>query len=269
MAPTKYFVFFLLFLLVLPIAFSKQTLSQITSPGIGIVIEYPTLQTIHIGSGYEFEFHLFNSSSGCAIIDVTNCTMHLYNPHGERIFLCNYSTFTHMYDIEVELNSDNFTEMGVYSYLFQCHITIENAQGDPESCIGGFASNAFSVGIQEGNTYPDGSGSTSVVIFVLAINLLLFFVPLLNKVFVEHEIINLFIRRAMIAIGFYMFALNTVLVASIATTLNLPVTHELLNIYLWLFGVFGYIMIVVTVLGTFLQGIMMFMANKKSERMGE
>lgn len=141
---------------------------QIIEPGI--IVEYPKLDLIPQGQDFLFHFHTFNATSGNNIDNSsTTCSFHLYDPRGKHITEYNYNVemTSNLIDWEVNVSYTNFTEIGDYSYIFQCNSTV--AKGH----IGGAAS--VPIRVSSSST----TSTTSEAIFYLLMTLIIFFLFLI------------------------------------------------------------------------------------------
>jgi len=197
-----------------------------------IIIKFPIIDTVPLGEDIAFHFHLFNSTNGKAFTSGINCTFHLYNDNGNHIWLHNYSTFYEIYDIQVEIAAQNFTEIGLYSYIFQC--TNQGEQGG-EGGVGGFISTDFFIGVKD-NTAFDDLRNIYVPIIVFAIWFLLLGIVgmVLSKTNIQEKsfwlgAISLFLSflQVFLLVGMSYVNLNGVSILS------------LLKINFWLNGMVG------------------------------
>jgi hypothetical protein len=251
-----------MFVLVSSIVYSAPPFLESSSfSNEGIQIEFPLIEGIALQESYSFHFHIFNISNGVGFKEVQNCSFHLYDPYGSHIYKTNVSEFHDEWDLEVFIDGTNFSQRGDYNYIFQC------TRNDGGNIIGGFLGTELIVGLTE--LTVDNTSSLGIIIFILFINITIFLVALFKSDWTNNEIVNLVIKRGLLAISIYMLTLNTAIVATLADVANLPIRFELLNTYMYIFGVGGYISLVVLVLVTFYQMLGMMMEKNKKVRMGE
>lgn len=105
----------------------------------------------------------------------------------------------------------NYTSLGTYTYKF--------STDDTGSII-----------LKE---VDDEMASFSVTLFILLINSAFFIIPFFIRM--KNVFAQSVIRKAFFIMGIALLALNTAIVATIAEAAGLDVTHELFNIYLWIF----------------------------------
>ncbi len=107
--------------------------AQVFKGDNGYGIEYPPTQTIELNQPFDFHFHIFNESNGVPIFnDTTACYFHLYDHKGNHLYTAlDLPLDTDQWNFELYVNANNFTEVGLYSYVIQCNSTADN--------LGGFA----------------------------------------------------------------------------------------------------------------------------------
>lgn len=111
------------------------------------------------------------------------------------------------------------------------------------------------------------SGSLSITVFILSVNLFLFFLPLMKEKFANNEILNMIIKHSIYVIALYLAVLNSSIMHTIVVNSTLPLTREFTT-YIWLFGTAGYIMITILMLKTLIQALTMYKLNKEQKRLG-
>lgn len=129
---------FLMLLLILPIINSAQPTVTIPTSDLGIAIEHPIKDIIQANQTHKFHFHIFNVSDGKPFLNTTTnikCVFHLYDLDGNHIQKINNVGSDDTYDWEALILGGNFTNIGQYSYVFQCN----NSQ------IGGYYEHDFLV----------------------------------------------------------------------------------------------------------------------------
>ena len=130
------FVFFLI-----PVINAKViSTTQTTQFSEGYNIKYPTLINTYQNESHDFYFHVFNISNGKPIDNsTTSCYFHMYSETtGEHIWnqTAIHETFKDVSnEWEIELNHNNFTSLGLYSYILQCN----------NSFYGGYITDSFDV----------------------------------------------------------------------------------------------------------------------------
>lgn len=124
------------FLLVLPIVSAVAPVTEvIVSLDTGLNIDFPKFEVIQQNQDFLFYFHVFNISNGIRMDNTTtNCSYELYNHGGEEQFVVDNMEYTDG-DWVVNMNGTNFTRIGNYAYLVECHT--DN--------LGGFISFPFEV----------------------------------------------------------------------------------------------------------------------------
>lgn len=116
----KILIFIILFIIPLVVAQPFQGLTSNFQEGYAI--KFPLGSPIQ-NSPFEFEFHVYNLSDGYPITSGIGCYFHLYNPLGGHQFEGYDDTPSHNFDYAFDLDGNNFTRVGTYSYVIQCNGT--------------------------------------------------------------------------------------------------------------------------------------------------
>lgn len=124
-------------------------------------LEYPQFKILKENVDFNFQFHVFNSSSGFPIYSGLECSLHLYNSTGYEFFESKTTIPINTYDYSFNLTKGNFTT-GSYSYLAQCNNSIS----------GGFVSVPFKV-TKLGDKFDT---SEALIYFVLTLIFLSLFI---------------------------------------------------------------------------------------------
>ena len=111
------------------------------------------------------------------------------------------------------------------------------------------------------------SAQIAVVMYLLFVPSILILLPFFKR-FSEHPIADLVIRRACWVIAIYLLMMDTPIIADIAITAGIGAEHELMNIYLFLFGWVGYVFLGFFVLGTLWEVLKDWKVSNKKRRMG-
>lgn len=149
---TNKLILFVMLILLSSFIYAQPPITTVFEGTEGYQIETPAFTYLEQGADHTFNFHLFNLSNGVPIyndvlINSTSCDLHLYNNNGQTIYLKeNITENYNLYDWEVEIGGNNFTEVGKYSTIFQCY--------DNTSNLGGFIEFGFEV-------TPNGQESTT------------------------------------------------------------------------------------------------------------
>ena len=114
----------------------------------GLNIDFPKFETIKQGENFSFHFHVFNISDGVRLDNTTvNCSFELYNSGGKEQFEIDDLEYTSG-DWRIIMDGNNFTQLGSYAYLVECHTDI----------LGGFISYPFEVSPSGNDAPTDGEG---------------------------------------------------------------------------------------------------------------
>lgn len=101
----------------------------------GYEIKIPQQQTLKQNQEYTFNFNVLNISNGVPIDNSsTDCFFHLDNSSGNHILKINlsYEPSNVFNEWKIEVNGNNFSEIGKYSYIIQCN-SETNQLGGSES----------------------------------------------------------------------------------------------------------------------------------------
>ncbi len=115
---------FSLFLLVLTPIISAQPPFEATVLEQGIDIAFPQIDVLKLNTAFEFHFHVVNKTDGAMLSSTDiNCTFHLFNSTGNHLFQNNENVRMddNGFDFVVNIDKNNFTNVGDYAYLFGCH----------------------------------------------------------------------------------------------------------------------------------------------------
>jgi len=237
--------------------------TQVFTGNVGFEIKIPDNSLIRVGTNETFHFHLFNLSNGVPIYnDTTQCHFHLYTGVGGHLYKLENITEIHdTFDFEVKIDGNNFSNTGMYSYIFQCQ--------DYQQDLGGFIDVQLTVTSDgEEPVTTNSTAGIAIIIFILIVTLTLFLLPFLKKDFAKNQFANLLLKRSCWLIAIYLMMFNSVIVATIANSANLPLTSELFR-YMWLFGTMGYVFMGFVVLKTLLEAMELWKLKKHKKRMGE
>lgn len=104
-----------------------------TNPN-GLIIAFPEFTYVALHMPFNFEFHVFNSSTGLQLDNTTTyCYTHIYSPNGTQVY-SNTSTFDGT-EFKNILPAEVIHTRGEYAYVTICNTTE----------LGGFASGNFYV----------------------------------------------------------------------------------------------------------------------------
>lgn len=145
----KHFLFFLLFLISISLVSAAQP-TQTFIGDVGIEIKIPQAEFVKQNRDVVLHTHIYNASDGLPMDNHTaSCNVHLYNVSGNHI-LQEDMVFNveEVFDYELYINGDNFSTLGLYSFIIQCNTTPIDGGG-----IGGFVSGAVEV-TEDGKAPP-------------------------------------------------------------------------------------------------------------------
>lgn len=191
------FLFLIVFLLVLPIAFSQGGGPPITETFVGTTgfqIEHSLAIDIKQNENHTFIFHVFNLSKGTPIIKGLSCEFDLFNASGKQ-FLQRILTPSEDGHFEIDVDGTNFTNIGFHSFLILCNTSTE----------GGFFGEELEVTRNGGNLLLD---NRPLAEFFVIISVIVIYFLILIRLFTERE----FSEHGMIRLMFYLIAFWVVLI---------------------------------------------------------
>jgi hypothetical protein len=259
------FTFFLFLILLVP-TIAADKIVESGSFTEGYDIKYPLKFYLQQGESKELHFHVFNLSDGTPITSGINCYFHLYNADNSHIYISDaINTTEHIFDYGVSINGTNFSNLGMYNYIFQCN--------NFENTLGGFVNVRFEV--TETGTDPtvfegvpiNPTSSTAIIFFILFVTLGLFILPFIKE-FTKLDWANLIIKRGCWAIAIYLMMLNTAILSTIVKSSGLDVLQEIFR-YTWLFGILGYVFLGFMTLKTLIDVMELWKIKKIKKRMRE
>jgi hypothetical protein len=124
----------------------------------GYEIRIPQDNIIEMHKTYDFEFHVFNISTGLPKTSGVSCYFHLYNETGNHVYEAMVNTVTHDFDYGFKVDAGNFTRPAHFYYNIQCN----------SSTLGGDHSSLIE--ITKGNL-TGSSGSFGFFAIILALSL--------------------------------------------------------------------------------------------------
>jgi hypothetical protein len=174
----KKFLYITLFMLLLafPLVSAKNPI-QISSVGAGLEIQFPAEDYLEANITHDFNFHIFNSSTGLAVnstaITVT-CFFHLYNETGNHLLKLIDTVPSNTFDYEFEVGGGNWTFLGEYSYIVQCNTSTQ----------GGFAAVPITItssGLEQNISRTQTITRSIYFLFIISIILFLAFLFVPSK----------------------------------------------------------------------------------------
>lgn len=91
----------------------------------GLTIAFPTTENIKQFTDAQFNFHVYNTSNGRPMNNTqVSCLLHLYYGLDDHLDITNIYTFEKPNEWEFNISKGNFTQIGVYSAIFQCNNSI-------------------------------------------------------------------------------------------------------------------------------------------------
>lgn len=162
----KRLIFFLLFLLVLPMAFSAKVTQTFVGGADGLEIRVPQGEFLEQNIDVQLNLHVFNKSDGLLMDNTTTeCLVHIFNKSGFHIF-DEHLDFDEgedhhgSRDFTLNISGSNFTQLGFHSFIIQCNT----------SRFGGFVSGSFRVtetgeDDSPNNIYPVIIGIIAIITF--------------------------------------------------------------------------------------------------------
>lgn len=123
----------------------------------GYIIEFPLINQLKQNEDFSFHFHIFNISNGRPIQNAsTACAFHLYNSSGSHIVRLKQPKVDNEYDFEFKVMGNNFSKVGMYTYIVQCNSS--------QNSLGGFESVQLAV-------TPDGNDGNGILPAIIALTI--------------------------------------------------------------------------------------------------
>jgi len=119
----KKLIFLLLLVLFLPLVIAVPPFVQTSEQTVGLIIQYPPIDSIVVDQDYKFYFHIFNASNGIPVNnDSISCNFHLYNSNGSHIITASipHEDQDVVNEWEMKVLGGNFTT-GHYDFIVQCN----------------------------------------------------------------------------------------------------------------------------------------------------
>lgn len=242
---------FIFLLLVIPVI-AVPPFEEASNPSVGFDIKYPAFDILKQNTAFEFEFHVYNKSTGKPINAGIGCYFHLYNSSGKHIAELVDNTVSHDYDYGFDIGGGNFSNVGMYSYLVQCN----------NSELGGFVDAPFEVSPM-GN-YREKSNILLAILTLLPMLLGIFFLigasTLNNEDHAPMKII-LFL----LSIVTFFASLHMAMIG-IVRMYNLPEIESAIGNWTYWFGIVFFVIVVYFLIYLFYTMVHKA-AEKKKERL--
>lgn len=166
----RVFILIILALLMVNIASAKPIFQTSSSNG-GLTLQSADFDVYKQNSKTFFNIHVYNSSNGVLMSNISKCVFHLYrSDYGDHIFEGNFTLDSNNIDQVIMVNSSLFNETGYYDVTNQCTTT----SGTP---LGGSLVLSF---IITPSGYQATSSEMTFYIFSLSIILILFIASLIG-----------------------------------------------------------------------------------------
>ena len=117
---------------------------------------------------------------------------------------------------------------------------------------------------QGGEPYP--MAELAITFFMMAITGVLFYIPFKIK-FSPNKYVNLIIKRGCFVVGFFLMALNSAIMSTIADTAGLELTREMFTMMV-IFGWGGWIAAIFMIFKTLIDTIQLYKIRKDNDRFG-
>lgn len=171
----KLFLIMFAVLLVLPMVIAVPPMTTIQQFTEGYEIRIPQDNILEFNKTYDFEFHVYNITTGLPKHSGVSCYFHLYNETGNHVYEAMVNTVTHDFDYGFKVDAGNFTRVAHLYYNIQCN----------SSTLGGFSSSIIYI-TQNGKEVTDAQGNLFLGI-LLSIMLLSFFFAYVSSKFLEKD----------------------------------------------------------------------------------
>ena len=236
----KTLLFLIIVLVLCSVTYGAKQTFNYPDTGGQLYIKYVPITTLKINTDFTFNFHIFNFT-GTPINNSIKCEFHLYNSTGNHIYVSNTFTQDHTFDYEFFVGGNNFSKVGDYAYIVQCHNTTWG--------VGAFDSIPIGVTLDGKPDEPDADAALPVIFFMLFGIIGLFVLGFTGK-FNKHEIVNLVLKRGCFVIAIMIMMYTATLLLTIFTHANLDLLgKEMVFLMTWI-GWAGYVASVYLVIQT-------------------
>lgn len=219
MKMNRLFITFLLFLVVLPIAYSVKP-TQVFTGTVGLEIRIPQAEYAKQNEAVQLNIHVYNLSNGFPMKnDTTSCLFHMFNRTGHHI-LNEFMNFNeHENDFFLDIGGGNFTQLGFQSFIIGCNT----------STIGGFVSGSIEVTeTGEDDSNLDNTSGLVVFMFLFVITTALFIMPKITNNFGSKNPFLIYtLTKVFQLAGLFILMMDITLITQIADKANLGMTNEL------------------------------------------
>lgn len=250
----NFFIILLVLLLVAPTVLAVPPFQSGDVTQLQVVVPKP--EYMLLDHTFSFHVHVYDTAGLLLDNSTTSCEIHVYNTTGNHVIDDVMLFDTNGEDFYYTLTgADYVTEKGLFPFIVWCY----------QEAIGGYYSgdleinDATGIGITE-----DTTQGISISLFILVATLLFFLLPRLYGTFSENPIVNLVITRCCYVIGFYLMVMNAGLISSMASNAGYGTTE--IFMYLWLFGVGGYLLMFITGIKTIFDVVGLYTKMAKERR---
>lgn len=163
-------IFLFLFVMLFSMSFISANINDYYCKDYGIGIGFKDQQIISQNEDYLFSTHIYNSTSGTPLSNTSSyCAFHLYDFNGNHLIADNSIDFgINIYDFYLNINAANFSEAGIYPYVYACFTNDNKASG---VCSGSF------------NVTPTGEDLTTQQVYLILFVLSLIFILLAFSIY--------------------------------------------------------------------------------------
>lgn len=210
-------LFLLCILLLTPLVISAKTTTVSEN---GLNIEFADTTPLKFNTTYKFHFHVVNSSNGLPAVNTSiKCLFHLYNKTGSHLFKNDLVGSDDLYDFEQIVHGNNFTQLGSYSFVFQCNSTASQR--------GGFIQYPFEVTLSGEESKGDNFLIFFWIIFILlSVTVIYFIILTVSKlVLLDMTVIDVSVNFALYVLTIILYWMCNLYIS------NLEIIN-ILNLYL-------------------------------------
>ena len=152
----KLFLFFFVLLLLVPFIDAAKA-TQTFSGDVGLELRIPPAEFVKQNTAIQSNIYVYNKSSGIIMTnETTSCIAHLYNLTGRQILAQDMEYNDDNDDFFVEVDKNNFSDLGFISFIIQCNTSNE----------GGFVSGSVEV-TPEGKAMEDYSNFSFAIVAII------------------------------------------------------------------------------------------------------
>lgn len=238
------FFFFILVTIVFsnpPFQSSNMNVNQILD------IKYPQYNYGKINENQSFIFYTFNSSNGMVVYEDIGCEFSIYSENNTPLFN-EFNTASNK-EFIFNVNGNNFTNIGTYSYLIWCN----------NSFTGGFVSSI--ININYNGKEPADNPIIPAILIIIPILISIVFLFIASIIHEEHYILKHFLYVISIVPFFVSFNFGVI---ALVRFYNIPEMIDLIGTTIWWLGISFFVILLYFILYIFITAVHVSAQKKKA-----